>query len=150
MVWIVWGQGGLGALGIGGVIVVPFLPSTIFLACMNWAVGALPVVVLRKVYLTGETFVDPCSWNVWYRWELPISGSNPSHFLDHTKSIVLPSDVDVCSLTVLCIPEQSLSLSVAEWSGVLQYTSGFEIFVNQRRSHITPVHLMFGLGTLIF
>lgn len=86
MVWIVWGQGGLGALGIGGVIVVPFLPSTIFLACMNWAVGALPVVVLRKVYLTGETFVDPCSWNVWYRWELPISGSNPSHFLDHTKA----------------------------------------------------------------
>jgi len=86
VVWIVWGHGGLGALGIGGVIVVPFLPSTIFLACMNWAVGALPVVVLRKVYLTGETFVDHCSWNVWYRWELPISGSNPSHFLDHTKA----------------------------------------------------------------
>jgi len=51
--WLVWIRGGINALGIGGCLVTPVLPMTVVLACVNWAVAALPVIILRKVELTG-------------------------------------------------------------------------------------------------
>lgn len=46
-------QGGAGGLGLFGLLVKPFLPPTLALAGTIWLVGVVPVLVLRKVYLTG-------------------------------------------------------------------------------------------------
>ncbi|GJE99489.1 nucleoporin protein Ndc1-Nup [Phanerochaete sordida] len=46
-------QGGVSRLGLVGVLVNPFLPRTLGLAFTIWAVGVLPVLVLRKLYLTA-------------------------------------------------------------------------------------------------
>jgi hypothetical protein len=44
---------GISTLGIGQAALVPILPTTLALAAVNWAIG-LPLIILRKVYLTGE------------------------------------------------------------------------------------------------
>ncbi|KAK7047372.1 hypothetical protein VNI00_006603 [Paramarasmius palmivorus] len=49
--WSVWGYGGRKSLNFGGVIGLPFRPSTILTALVNWLTVAVPVVVLRKLYL---------------------------------------------------------------------------------------------------
>lgn len=40
-----------------GIAFVPFMPFTLLVTLSGWLVGALPVVVLRKLYLTGELTV---------------------------------------------------------------------------------------------
>lgn len=43
--------------GILGVLLSPLRPSTLLFAAAYWAVGVLPIVVLRKLYLTGMNSV---------------------------------------------------------------------------------------------
>ncbi|ESK92447.1 transmembrane protein 48 [Moniliophthora roreri MCA 2997] len=50
--WSVWGNGGMKGLGLGGIVSLPFRPSTISTGVVNWLTVAVPVVVLRKLYLT--------------------------------------------------------------------------------------------------
>jgi hypothetical protein len=52
--WVTWSAGGVSELGVGGLLVTPVLPMTLVLTGLSWAVGSLPVIVLRKKYLTGD------------------------------------------------------------------------------------------------
>lgn len=51
---VVWSNGGFGVLGFSGVLVTPIRPIVLLVSFADWAVAALPLIVLRKVYLTGE------------------------------------------------------------------------------------------------
>lgn len=57
VIWVTWTLGGLSELGMKGIAFVPFMPFTLLVTLSGWLVGALPVVVLRKLYLTGELTV---------------------------------------------------------------------------------------------
>ena len=50
MLWIGWWRG----IGITQLPFLPFLPSTLAFTAFAWALGVVPVVVLRKARLTGE------------------------------------------------------------------------------------------------
>ena len=40
--------------GLWAAVVLLFGPLTLFITAVNWAMVALPVIVLHKVFLTGE------------------------------------------------------------------------------------------------
>jgi hypothetical protein len=48
----------MSALSVLKALIVPFLPTTLLVTIFVWAFGVLPVVVLRKSQLTGES-VNP-------------------------------------------------------------------------------------------
>ena len=50
MLWIGWWRG----TGFTQIPFLPFLPSTLAFTAFAWALGVVPVVVLRKARLTGE------------------------------------------------------------------------------------------------
>ena len=52
--WMIWYAGGVSTLTLSKVLVIPLLPSTLFVTFLVWAFGVLPIVVLRKSHLTGE------------------------------------------------------------------------------------------------
>ncbi|KAI0051541.1 hypothetical protein FA95DRAFT_1485201 [Auriscalpium vulgare] len=51
--WVAHSYGGFQTLGVVNAILVPLLPSTLVVAFLAWALGVLPVVVMRKAYLTA-------------------------------------------------------------------------------------------------
>ncbi|KAA1477952.1 hypothetical protein DENSPDRAFT_867789 [Dentipellis sp. KUC8613] len=53
--WVGWMLGGVSAIGISGSLVLPFLPRTIAFASLFWMSNMVPIIVLRKVYLTAES-----------------------------------------------------------------------------------------------
>ena len=66
--WTWWQSGGMLRAGPWAAIVLLFGPLTLFNTAVNWAMVALPVIVLHKVYLTGKwqtidqlTFVIDCA-----------------------------------------------------------------------------------------
>lgn len=52
--WMTWHAGGISALSLSKLLVIPFLPTTLLVAFLVWAIGVLPIIVLRKSHLTGE------------------------------------------------------------------------------------------------
>ena len=66
--WTWWQSGGISKAGLWAAIVLLFGPLTLFNTAVNWAMVALPVIVLHKVFLTGKwlnhlrqpTFVIDC------------------------------------------------------------------------------------------
>ncbi|TFK32384.1 nucleoporin protein Ndc1-Nup [Crucibulum laeve] len=52
--WNVWQHGGLSTIGLGGALSTIFMPLTLFNAVLGWVVGVVPIVVLRKAYLTTK------------------------------------------------------------------------------------------------
>ena len=55
VIWTTWDQGGLSNIGLVGILYNMISPSVWVLAAFNWAIGPLPVVILRKTYLTSES-----------------------------------------------------------------------------------------------
>lgn len=53
--WRTWNVGGLSALGILNAIIVPIHPTTLLMTTFVWVFGVLPLIVLRKLQLTGES-----------------------------------------------------------------------------------------------
>jgi nucleoporin NDC1 len=51
-VWMWWQAGGRQSLGIMGSLTCPFSPWVLVRTLVSWSAVALPVVVLRKVFLT--------------------------------------------------------------------------------------------------
>jgi nucleoporin NDC1 len=49
--WTIWKLGGV---GLSRVVIAPFSPLTLVSSLMTWLSTALPVIVLRKVFFTGE------------------------------------------------------------------------------------------------
>lgn len=49
-------QGGTSRHGLVGVLVKPFLPRTLGLAFTIWVSAVVPVLVLRKMYLSGASW----------------------------------------------------------------------------------------------
>ena len=52
--WTWWQSGGVLRAGLWAEIVLLFGPLTLFNTAVNWAMVALPVIILHKVFLTGE------------------------------------------------------------------------------------------------
>lgn len=52
--WTWWQSGGVLKAGPWAAIVLLFGPLTLFNTALNWAMVALPVIVLHKVFLTGK------------------------------------------------------------------------------------------------
>lgn len=50
----VWLHGGITHLGFVGSLLYPIRPTTLLMAGATWCLGVLPVLVVRKVYLTGK------------------------------------------------------------------------------------------------
>ncbi|OBZ78331.1 hypothetical protein A0H81_01680 [Grifola frondosa] len=50
--WILWGRGGVSYVGWAGTLALPVMPSTLACTLATWCLGVLPIVVLRKVYLS--------------------------------------------------------------------------------------------------
>ena len=55
MCWKMWNYGGISALGILNTLVIPIHPGTLLMTTIVWAFGVLPLIVLRKLQLTGES-----------------------------------------------------------------------------------------------
>lgn len=51
---ILWSQGGVDTLGFAKAVLTIALPSTWAFAITMWVAAVVPVIVMRKVYLTGE------------------------------------------------------------------------------------------------
>ena len=58
--WTWWQSGGILWAGPWATIVLLFGPLTLFTTALNWAMVALPVIVLHKVFLTGK-WLNYCS-----------------------------------------------------------------------------------------
>jgi hypothetical protein len=52
--WWIWGSDYAGDVGLTGVLLTLVWPTTLLFAVSRWAIISLPVVILRKRYLTGE------------------------------------------------------------------------------------------------
>lgn len=52
--WVAWCAGGISTLTFSKLLVVPFLPTTLLVTFLVWALGVLPIIILRKSHLTGE------------------------------------------------------------------------------------------------
>ena len=52
--WTWWQSGGVFRAGPWATIFLLFGPLTLFNTAVNWVMVALPVIVLHKVFLTGE------------------------------------------------------------------------------------------------
>lgn len=52
--WTIWDQGGVANVGLSGFLYNLLSPSIWFLSAMNWATGVMPILILRKFYLTGK------------------------------------------------------------------------------------------------
>ena len=52
--WATWCAGGISALTLSKLLVMPFLPTTLLVTFLVWAFGVLPIIILRKSHLTGE------------------------------------------------------------------------------------------------
>ena len=58
--WKMWGSGGMSASRILNTLAIPVHPGTLLMTTIVWAFGVLPVIVLRKSQLTGESInTDP-------------------------------------------------------------------------------------------
>lgn len=53
--WKMWDSGGMSTSGILNTLVVPIHPATLLMTTIVWAFGVLPLIVLRKLQLTGES-----------------------------------------------------------------------------------------------
>ena len=53
--WKTWDVGGMSVLNVLKALIIPFHPSTLFVTAFVWAFGVLPIIVLRKSQLTGES-----------------------------------------------------------------------------------------------
>ena len=53
--WKMWGSGGMSASGILNTLVMPIHPGTLLMTTIVWVFGVLPLIVLRKSQLTGES-----------------------------------------------------------------------------------------------
>ena len=51
-----WARGGPSNLGLVGFLVNPLSPLTLIFAITTWGIGVLPVIVFRKLYLTGKCY----------------------------------------------------------------------------------------------
>ena len=51
-------QGGMKRLGLLGLLVNPLTPRTLVITFIIWLFGAIPVLVVRKAYLTGTCHVS--------------------------------------------------------------------------------------------
>ncbi|KAH9177530.1 nucleoporin protein Ndc1-Nup [Lactarius sanguifluus] len=51
--WMTWHAGGISTLALPKLLVIPFLPTTLLVTFLVWAFGVLPIVVIRKSYLTA-------------------------------------------------------------------------------------------------
>ena len=52
--YLLWLQGGTPGLGLVGAVLSPISPWTVLFALAAWLLGVLPVIILRKAYLTGQ------------------------------------------------------------------------------------------------
>ncbi|KDQ51846.1 hypothetical protein JAAARDRAFT_210825 [Jaapia argillacea MUCL 33604] len=57
--WNTWSQGGLTGLGFGGCLYNLVSPFTFSVALVGWVIGVVPVVVMRKTYLTATPTPSP-------------------------------------------------------------------------------------------
>ena len=53
----VWRRGGTAAVGLVNTFLVPFVPATIAFTLATWLFGVAPIVVVRKVFLTGMSII---------------------------------------------------------------------------------------------
>lgn len=53
--WNARDVGGMSVLNVLRALIIPFHPSTLFVTIFVWAFGVLPIIVLRKSQLTGES-----------------------------------------------------------------------------------------------
>jgi nucleoporin NDC1 len=53
--WKTWDVGEMSVLNVLKALTIPFHPSTLFVTIFVWAFGVLPIIVLRKSQLTGES-----------------------------------------------------------------------------------------------
>ena len=52
--WVTWCAGGRSTLTLSKLLVVPFLPTTLLVTFLVWALGVLPIIIFRKSHLTSE------------------------------------------------------------------------------------------------
>jgi hypothetical protein len=53
--WKMWNSGGMSASGILNTLIIPIHPGTLLMTTILWVFGVLPLIVLRKSQLTGES-----------------------------------------------------------------------------------------------
>jgi hypothetical protein len=53
--WRMWSSGGISASGVLNTLVTPIHPGTLLMTTTVWVFGVLPLIVLRKSQLTGES-----------------------------------------------------------------------------------------------
>lgn len=63
MVWVTWDEEGV---RLGSFLYNLFSPSIWVIAAVNWALGVLPVLVLRKFYLTGKLLMHVLDYPLTY------------------------------------------------------------------------------------
>ncbi|KAN0130179.1 Nucleoporin protein Ndc1-Nup [Lactarius tabidus] len=51
--WVTWHAGGVSTLTLSKLLVMPFLPTTLLVTFLVWALGVLPIIILRKSRLTA-------------------------------------------------------------------------------------------------
>jgi nucleoporin NDC1 len=53
--WKMWNSGGMSTSGILNTVAIPIHPGTLLMTTIVWVFGVLPLIVLRKSQLTGES-----------------------------------------------------------------------------------------------
>ena len=107
VLWRIWSSGSAGDGSFNGILWTLVRPTTLFFAVLRWAVIPMPVIILRKRYLTGEVF-----------WKRIFSGITPL-FTPTTLKISQPNHgvVAVYAATDFFV-EQKHSASVRDVYGL--------------------------------
>ncbi|KAI0002445.1 nucleoporin protein Ndc1-Nup [Russula compacta] len=115
--WNAWNVGGISALSILNAFIMPLLPSTLLMTTIAWALGTLPVIVLRKSQLTT----------------VPTPSSSPSQRI----KVAFSKPHSLRALSVYILTSVLISTSHIVFGGLFEITSrggdSLGVFVKSRK-----------------
>jgi len=141
--WRTWNAGGISALSVLNALLLPILPSTLLLSTFVWALGVLPIIVLRKSQLTGV----PLNRNFWRLSYIFAAVPTPSSSPSQCVKVSFSKPRTLRALSVYILTSILISTSHIVFGRVVEGTSRggdhFGVFVKSR-------YLFTILGTYIY
>lgn len=117
--WNTWNVGGISALSILNAFIMPLLPSTLLMTTVAWALGVLPVIVLRKSQLTSESINRDLLNPVLHPAAVPTPSPSPSQRI----KVAFSKPHTLRALSVYILTTVLISTSHIVYGGLFKITS---------------------------
>jgi hypothetical protein len=133
--WKMWNSGRMSASGILNTLAIPIHPSTLLMTTILWVFGVLPLVILRKSQLTGESINNDLCIQSYVLQLFPLPPLLPpnasrSPFPNHTHSVH-----SHCTFSQAFSFQPLMSYSVASVAIILGFSSNRGTYSPSRDPH---------------